>query len=397
MSPATTRKHVVLIGAGHAHVIALKLFGTKPEPGVALTLITREVEAAYSGMLPGFVAGHYSHAQCHIDTRRLATWAGARLIHSTVTGIDREARRVGIEGQEAIPYDFASIDIGITPRLDGIDGAATHGIAVKPVSTFAARWEALERSALSRQGPRRIVVVGGGAAGFELVLAIRHKLRAAAPAVGIDAQAFSFTLVAGSALLATNNACAQALARREIAAQSVALVENDRVARIEPGAVHLASGRTIAADAVLLSTQAGPARWFGTSNLPRDADGFIAVRPTLQLLDDDDVFAVGDCATVLEHPREKAGVFAVRQGPPLAENLRLRARGMPAQPFTPQRAFLTLLSTGRKHAIASRNGLAFSADLLWRWKDRIDRAFMRQFDVPAVPAHERSQSKGIAR
>ena len=385
MQPAIAATHIVLVGAGHSHVIALKSFGMKPEPGVVLTVVTREIEAPYSGMLPGFVAGHYTHAQCHIDAVRLANWAGARIIHGTVTGIDRTARRIAIEGRPPLSYDLLSIDVGITPKLDGIEGAAAHGIAVKPVSTFAGRWQSLAEAALKPDGPRRIVVVGSGAAGFELVLAIRHRFRTSAPAAGIDPDAYSFALIGGSMLLPSHNTRARILARQELARQGVTLVEGDSVARVGPGAVHLASGRTIAADATLLATQAGPAKWFESSGLPRDKAGFIAVRPTLQLLDDDDVFAVGDCATVLDHPREKSGVFAVRQGPPLTDNLRLRARGMAAKPFVPQSDFLTLLSTGPQHAIAARNGFAFSGNIFWRLKDWIDRRFIDKFnDLPAM-------------
>lgn len=385
--PAVAGTHIVLVGGGHSHVTVIKMFGMKPEPGVVMTVIAKEIEAPYSGMLPGFVAGHYSYDACHIDLVRLASWAGARLIHGTVTGIDRTTRRVEIEGRPPLGYDLLSIDVGITPLLDTIEGAAEHGIAVKPVSTFAARWQALERAALSPNGPRRIAVVGSGAAGFELILAIRHRLRACAPSAGIDPDAFSFTLASGSELLPSHNARARTLARAEIAQQGVTLIENDRVVRVEAATLHFASGRTIATDAALLATQAGAAAWFETSALPRDDAGFLAVRPTLQLLDDEDVFAVGDCATVLEHPREKAGVFAVRQGPPLTENLRLRARGLTAKSFIPQSDFLTLLSTGCQHAIAARNGFALAGDMLWRWKDRIDRAFMDKFNVlPAMPA-----------
>jgi selenide,water dikinase len=290
-----------------------------------------------------------------------------------------------MEGRPPLAYDLLSIDVGITPLLGDISGASAHGIPVKPVSTFAARWQALERGALSSNGPRRIALVGAGAAGFELVLAIRHRLRERSSATGIDRDAFSFTLITGSKLLPTHNARARQLARKEIEAQGIELIESDGATRIEPGMLHLLSRRTIAADAVLFATHAGPAAWFKESGLPCDRAGFIAVRPTLQLLDDDDVFAVGDCATVLEHKREKSGVFAVRQGPPLTENLRLRVRGMPAQPFAPQTNFLTLLSAGRRHAIAARNGLALAGELIWHWKDRIDRAFMDKFNVlPAM-------------
>ena len=181
----------------------------RPIPGVDVTLIARELDAPYSGMLPGFVAGHYTHDNCHIDLVRLAAWCGVRLIHGSVTGIDRQARRVLIEGRPPLGYDLLSIDVGITPALDGIAGAAEHAVAVKPVSLFAPRWQSLEKEALAKGGPRRFAVVGSGAAGFELILAVRHALVSKAHGAGIDPAHFSFTLVGGARLLPNHNAGAR--------------------------------------------------------------------------------------------------------------------------------------------------------------------------------------------
>ncbi len=374
-------KHLVLVGGGHSHVTVIKSLGMHPEPGVVVTVVSKEIKAPYSGMLPGFVAGHYTYDECHIDLVQLGSWAGMKVVHGTVTGIDRVERRIQIEGQASLGYDLLSIDVGITPKLESIAGATEHGIAVKPVSTFAARWRDFEDRAFAAGGPRRIVIVGAGAAGFELVLAARHRLHTLASARGIDANGFEFTLIGGSSILPSHNERARHLARRELTRQGVSILENSRVREVSASALVLEGGKEIAADAVLLATNAGPAKWFESSGLPLDARGFIAVRPTLQLTDDDNVFAVGDCSTVLEHPREKAGVFAVRQGPPLTENLRLRARDKSALPFIPQKEFLTLLSTGRQHAIASRNGFALAGGWVWHWKDRIDREFMDRFNV----------------
>jgi len=383
MTPASTAagKHLVLIGGGHAHVVVVKSLGMQPEPGLVVTMIAKELDAPYSGMLPGLVAGHYEADECHIDLVRLANWAGVRLVHGAVTGIDRATRRVHIAGRAPLGYDLVSIDVGITPSLDGIAGAAEHALAVKPVSSFAPRWLELERKALSPDGPRRIGVIGAGAAGLELVLSMRHRLLTRAPAVGIEPGAFSFVLMGAGGLLPRHNAAARRLAHRELARQGVVLIENDAVVALEPGRALCRSGRTIPLDAALVASKAAPASWFKGCGLPVDEGGFVAVRPTLQLLDDDDAFAVGDCASVLEHPREKAGVFAVRQGPPLTENLRLRARGSAAVPFTPQKKFLTILAMGGQQAIAARGSWAISGGWVWRWKDRIDRPFMEKFNV----------------
>lgn len=380
-----TSRRIVLVGGGHTHVAVLKSFAMSREPGVALTLVAKELEAPYSGMLPGYIAGHYSYDECHIDLVRLAHFASARVIHGEAVGIDRQAKRILIAGRPALAYDLLSLDTGITPRNDDIAGASEHAIAVKPVSSFAPRWQALERLALGPGGPRRIAVIGTGAAGFELILAIRHRLRSAAVGLGLDPDAFRFTLIGSGTLLPTHNAQARRLGLAALAAAGVELIEGNAVVGVGPDAVQLAGGRSIASDAVLITTKAAPPAWFRGTGLALDPDGFIAVRSTLQVVGEDDIFAVGDCATVIAHRREKAGVFAVRQGPPLARNLRLRARARDPVPFKPQSKFLTLLALGDKSAIASRGRLAVAGGWAWKWKDHIDRAFMSRFQkLPAM-------------
>lgn len=373
------RQRIVLVGGGHSHVFVLASLAMRPEPGVGVTLIAKELDAPYSGMLPGYVAGHYSLDECHIDLVRLAQVAGVRLVHGEVDGIDRTARRVSVKGRVPIAYDVVSIDTGITPYLGNITGADRHAIAVKPVSAFAPKWQALLDRASVKDGPRRFCVIGTGAAGFELVLAMRYRLLGMARAAGIDPASFSFALIGSGTILPTHNARAQRLARAALARRGVTLIESDGAVEIEPNAVVLASGRRLPSDAALVTTKAAPPAWFASSGLPVDPQGFLALRPTLQTLDDDDVFGAGDCATVLDHKREKAGVFAVRQGPPLTENLRRRVRRAPVRPFVPQKQFLTLLALGEKAAIASRGPFAAAGAWAWTWKDHIDRKFMRMF------------------
>ena len=378
------RRRLILVGGGHAHVVVLKSLGMTPEPGLDVTLIAKELDAPYSGMLPGHVAGHYDLDACHIDLVRLAHFAGARLVHGEADGIDSQRRDLHIAGRPPLRYDLLSIDTGITPALDSIRGATEHAIPVKPVSSFAPRWRALEARAFSIGGPRRITVVGTGAAGFELVLAIRHRLLEAAPSAGIDGRSFQFTLIGSGRVLPTHNARAQRLGEQALAEAGVAVITGDAAIAVTERAVVLASGREVASDATLITTKAQPPDWFAGTGLAIDDRGFLSVRPTLQVVGEDDIFAVGDCASVIGYPREKAGVFAVRQGPPLAENIRLRARGMAAKPFRPQSQFLTLLSCGGRQAIAARGPFAMAGAWAWTLKDRIDRGFMRRFqDLPS--------------
>ena len=388
MKPATPIKtDLVLLGGGHAHVQVLKSFGMRPEPGVRVTLITKDLEAPYSGMLPGYVSGHYTHDDIHMDAMKLAGFANARFIHGEAIGIDHVQKRVLLRDRPPLAYDLLSLDIGIRPDTSGIAGADEHAIPVKPVVTFAARWDNVQRRALTKDGPRIITVIGGGAAGFELILAIAHRLRTLAAGASLDPKAFTFQLVCAPGLLPAHNAHARRLAIQALKSRDVKLIEGQRVVEIAGGSLRLASGTQIASDATLLTTKATAATWLAESGLPCTPDGFLALRPTLQMTDDDDIFAAGDCATVLEHPRPKAGVFAVRQGPVLTENLRRRARSEAPAAFKPQSAFLTILALGDKSAIASRGPFSAGGAWVWRWKDRIDRAFMEKFqDLPGMTA-----------
>jgi selenide,water dikinase len=378
---------IILLGGGHAHVHVLKAFAMRPESGVRLTLVTRDLETPYSGMLPGVIAGLYSEEEAHIDLLRLTGVTGARLIHAEAIGLDRARKRVLLSGRPPIAYDLLSIDVGITPALAQIAGAAEHGIAVKPIGSFLRKFAVLRERCRAPQGPRRVAVIGGGAGGVELLLSVRTHLLADVRAEGRDASGFSFALVTDGEILATHDPKVRESFRRAFAVRGIELYEHQQARAVTPSAIELAGERTVAADAVLVTTGAAAPSWFRDTGLALDRDGFLAVGPSLQTLDDPDVFGAGDCATLVETPREKAGVFAVRGGPPLARNLRRRARGEPSKPWRPQRRHLALISTGERYAIASRGPFKTEGAWVWTWKDWIDRRWMRMYqDAVAMRA-----------
>jgi selenide,water dikinase len=366
-------QELVLVGGGHAHVDVLKRFGLQPVPGVRLTLVTRDLETPYSGMLPGLVAGVYSPAESHIDLTRLVSSAGARLIHAETNGLDRVDRVVLCSGHAPVGYDFVSLDIGAGPDLS-IPGAREVGVPVKPVDGFLERFDALLRDAQASGRAPRIAIVGGGAGGVELSLAIERRLRDFAGGASVG-------LVTRHDILPDYPARGREVLRRELERRGIDLVTNAEVAEARPGALVCRGGRSLAFNEAIWVTGATPPVWLADTGLALDDGGFVALEPTLRSANDPFVFAAGDVATVLEHPRPKAGVFAVRQGKPLEQNLRRALAGKPLRPFRPQAEFLTLIGTYDGAAVASRNGLAASGAWAWRLKQWIDRRWIRQYQA----------------
>jgi selenide,water dikinase len=373
-------RDLVLVGGGHAHVHVLKRLGMRPIPGVRVTLVTRDIETPYSGMLPGYVAGRYRFDECHIDLMRLARFAGARLIHDEAIGLDRAARQVLCRDHPAIRYDLVSLDIGITPRRDDVPGADEHTIAVKPIDRFAARWEALiERT---RKLPQlRLAVVGGGAGGVELALAAQHRL-AALPNGPPDV-----AMVTRDTLLPSHNPRVRAKFDRIFAERGIRAIAGDPVVRVEPGRLVLAGGAVVPFDEALWVTEAAAAPWLVETDLTLDENDFVAVDEYLRSTNDDAVFAAGDVAAMRGHPRQKSGVYAVRAGPKLAENLRRALAGQNLRRAVPQRRALALIGTGDGYAVASRGLFAAEGAWLWRLKQWIDRRWMRGYlELPAMAA-----------
>jgi selenide, water dikinase len=369
-------RDLVLVGGGHAHALVLRMWGMDPVPGVRLTLVSPDPVTAYTGMLPGMVAGHYGRDEVMIDLVRLARFAGARLILSQGTGIDRAARRVAVAGRGEIAYDVLSLDVGVTTGLPDLPGFAAHGVAAKPMTAFADRWEAFV--AEGRPNPR-LAVIGAGLGGVELALAASHRLRVAGAVPGVT------VIDRATAPLGGIGAGARAALLAHCERMGVRLVCGAEPAAVSAEAVTLADGQRIAADLVLAVAGGQPGPWLARTGLALQR-GFIPVSATLQT-EDPAIFACGDIAEMTASPRPKAGVFAVRQAPVLRHNLRAALTGGPMRHYRPQTDYLKLVSTGGKGAVADKWGLRLDGAWLWRWKDRIDRAFMAKFaDFPAMAA-----------
>jgi len=411
MQPATTpiARDIVLIGGGHSHVGVLRMFAMNPLPGVRLTVICTDTDTPYSGMLPGYIAGHYDFDEVHIDLRRLAEAAGARYYRDEAIGIDRAARKVLCRTRPPVAYDALSINIGSTPQLSGVAGGADHVVPVKPIRRFNERWLALLARVRAHSGPITIAVVGAGAGGVELTLAMQYRLCNEVAALGRNPDELRFHLFSAEPnILPTHNAAVRRAFERVLAERGVAVHRDSEVIAVASDSLRVRGGETFAADEIVWVTQAGGASWLRETGLALDSEGFIRVDATLQTETDPLIFAAGDCASMSGRSLEKAGVFAVRMAKPLAENLRRAVLRRPLLVYRPQRRWLALISTGDRYAVASRGWFFARGDWVWRWKDWIDRRFMRRFSelapmaehgettAEAVPLEEDERTQAIA-
>ncbi len=386
----TIVKDLVLIGGGHSHVAVLKNFGMKPIPGVRLTLIARDVQTPYSGMLPGYVAGHYSFDEAHIDLRPLSQFASARLYHDTAIRIDTVNKQVICEGRPPVSYDLLSINIGSRPEINSVPGASEFTTPVKPINRFVDKWHQLLDRVLQQPGPHRIAVVGSGAAGVEILLAIQFRLQALLAQEQRQNEQLEFHLISKSAQIMPAFPAGVARRLERILEQRGVHVHRDAEAiKVVDLGLELSNGNKLELDEMLWVTGASAPAWLRESGLAVDADGFIQANDCLQSTSHDDIFAAGDIVHVVDHPRPKAGVFAVRQGKPLAENLRRALLNRRLKPFTPQKTLLALISSGDQYAIATKSNWHFEAALLWKWKDWIDRRWMQKYtELPSMPDEE---------
>ena len=383
-------RQLVLLGGGHAHLGVLADLAQRPLPGWQVTLVTPYRRQIYSGMLPGWVAGHYRLGECAVALDALAGRAGALLHTSASTALDLQRNVLHCADGMQLPFDRISIDTGPVAALGDLPGAAEHALPVRPIEGCVAAWPGVVQHSASARQRFALVVLGAGAAGVELALAIHHRAQAE------GWKHLHTTLVGGSAEPLDGVAPgARRRVARLLAQCGIQWMGARRAARVDAGQLVFADGGApLAFDACLAVTGAAAPAWPAASGLDTDARGFIRVTRTLQSTSHPQVTAAGDVAAYAD-ARPKSGVFAVRAGPVLAQNLRALCTGQPPADWTPQQRALYLVSTGNHHAIAAWGRWAWSGAWVWRWKERIDRGFVAKFgadDAAAPPADTAARS-----
>src|SRR5690554_74450 len=358
------------------------MLAMQPLPDTRLTLISPDSLAPYSGMLPGLIAGHYQLEDSHVDLARLCQWAGVRFIRGHVVALNSELKQLTLADGSTVDYDWLSLDVGSTPVLDEVPGARRYAVPVKPVAELRHRWQETLDNWPTSNGPVQVSVVGGGAGGTEMALAIAHALNRR----GLNAD---ISLLCGSQLLQGYPAKLRRTMLRHLNEAAITLKENHRVSRVEDGLLYATSEQPF--DLLFWCTGAVGASWLKGSGLALTDDNFIRIDACLRALEQQHIFASGDCAKIDNQPLPRAGVYAVRQADRLVKNLRRAIENKPLKPWRAQKNFLSLLAAGGRDAAGSRGRFTVQGPWVWRWKDRIDRKFMDKFiDLPPRPTPTQS-------
>ncbi len=348
-------------------------------PGTRLTLVSPFPVATYSGMLPGTLAGLYEPEEMRIDLRRLTAASGVRLVVAAATGLDPERREIRLADRPPLRYDVASVGIGSVPAGGSVWRKHPEILSIKPMQTFRDRLNARLDEHRARSSIR-IAVVGAGAAGVEVTLCLSARLRSEREAKQPTAfHVYDLSLVdAGPRILAGHRDGTVERVERELDGRGVTRSLGRRAVGYEAGTLRFNTGEPLPADVVVWAAGAAPPLVLENFDLPRTEDGFLAVDDTLRTTAGHDVFVVGDTATLVDDPVPKAGVYAVREGPVLWENLQRTLAGRPLKTYRPQRGFLSLLALGDGRAVGEYGGFSFEGRWAWWLKNGIDRKFMEK-------------------
>lgn len=364
----TTR--VILAGGGHAHLAVLADWASKPFPDTKRCLVTSSRFTAYSGMLPGWLAGIYRAHDLLIDLEPLAERAGAQLVVADVIGLAPEGRILRLSSGADMEFDLLSLATGGEADTSALAAAGDRLLPVRPVGTFMERWsQLLDEKTLA--STITIVVVGGGAAGVELALAVDVALRS-------TSQSFRVSVVTPSdSFLSGHEERVRKLVRKEFADRGIA-VHFAKAVGAENGLL-LSNGNFLPADCIIAATGSRPPRWLVQSGLACNSQGFVAVGADLRSTSHPGIFAAGDIIDRTDRSLERSGVHAVKAGPVLAANLRAALDGGELQHYEPRKRTLYLLALGDKRAILSWGGIVGAGRWAWHLKDWIDRYFVGRY------------------
>ena len=366
-------RHLVLVGGGHAHLSALARAGEFLAAGHRVSLVTPSEHQYYSGMGPGMLAGIYRPEQIRFPVGDMAKARGAAFKRASVLRVDAGKRLLFLDSGESLSYDVLSVNVGSLVPFRGISRGEPGVFPVKPVEGLAAaRTQVLKM--LEDRPDATLLVAGGGPAGIEIACALRRLSRDA----GRNARV---VLLARPSLLPAFSPKVRGTATRELSRRGVEVVEDAAVSTFADGKALTSDGRVFPADALFLAWGVEPPAFLRESGLAVSKAGALLVNEFLESAAHPGIFGGGDCIEFSPSPLDKVGVYAVRQNPVLFHNLMAALENRPRSPFDPGGPYLLIFNLGDGRGLFVKRGLVFTGRAAFRFKDFIDRRFMRRFGV----------------
>jgi len=366
-------KHLVLIGAGHAHLTCLKSLRDFTAKGHAVTVIGPDTHHYYSGMGPGMLGQTYRPQEIRFNSQRLAEAGGARFVRGMVSQVRPGEQKLVLASGEEIAYDVVSFNIGSGIPKEKVTIHQDTGVfTVKPIEQLLKAQKAI----LEKLGEKtlELVVVGGGPAGVEISGNLWRL-------VTHNNGRVNLTLVAGRRLMSDFPEKVRTLVLRSYQKRGLRVIEGSHLTDIQAGQAILTDGRELPFDLLFLALGVQPPRLFLDSGLPTGPDGGLLVNEFLQSVAHPEIFGGGDCIYFQPRPLDKVGVYAVRQNPILLDNLLAALEGRSLKPFIPQESYLLIFNLGDGRGIFWKKNFVFDGRPAFILKDYIDRSFMRKFQI----------------
>ncbi len=347
-------KHLVLAGGGHTHSLLLRRWAKNPNkrPRGLITLINRSSHTLYSGMIPGVIAGIYQKEEAQINLRYWADKASVAIVIAEIEGLDLKNNHVILKNRAPIFYDNLSLDVGsetVKNNQYNYIGNEDQVITIKPFSKTL-KWLEQEDDRL-KLFSTEITVVGSGLAAIEIVFALRRRW----PGRHINLRA--------------NNLDSKFSIKRLLLKQSIKIIKEDYPIK----------------GPVILCTGNQSPEWLRNSGLPVNSSGRIFTNKKLQVEENSNIFAVGDCGTIRNFYRPPSGTWAVKAASPLARNLERINTKIKIINWQPQQFSLQLL--GINIEFKKNIGIAFwgpiifgPLPLIWKLKQFLDKSFMHKFN-----------------
>ncbi len=367
------RKHLVLVGGGHAHMMTLEYISKFVEKGIKVTVIGPSRYHYYSGMGPGMLGGTYDPNDIRFATQDVVQRQGGIFVRDKVTKIDPNKKEVYTLSGHTFPYDVLSFNAGSYVPLNTLPEIHENIYPVKPIEKLMEAADKLKKLFIGKK--IKISIIGGGPSSSEIAGNVWQLAKK------VDGYMPEIDVFAGNKFMARfdnniRNRIVSSLKKR-----GIKIHEQGYVKEVKQNEIELETGEKYETDFTFMALGVKPSTIFEASGLPTGPDNGLLVNQYLQSVKYPEIFGGGDCIHFQDKPLDKVGVYAVRENPILLGNLVAALENNPLDAFDPGPDYLLIFNIGGGLGVLKKNWLVFGGKIAFMIKDYIDSKFMKKFQA----------------